>query len=101
PCEAASLTQLLTRLIIAFGLLRRGVIHLYARLRLERAQCFVAANHDFVALLKSFSDLDVGHAGDTRLDRAEKRLLPIDHEHALNLVLLGIARRRRRWRREC
>src|SRR5580704_9144408 len=95
PCPYAS-----ARLIIARWLLRRGVIDLHARLGLERAQRFVAAHDDFVALLQSLGDFDVGHAGNSGFDGAEEGLLAVHHEHALNLILFRIARRRRGWRRE-
>src|ERR1700733_10863436 len=100
PCQPNSalarplFSTALARLVIRGSLLRRGVVHLHAALGLERAEHLVAADDDFVALLKALRDFDVGDAGNPGLDRAEKRLLSVDHKHALNLVLLRIAGRR-------
>src|SRR5258708_10784473 len=81
-------------------LLRRAVVHLHLGLRLQGAQCLVAADHDLVAGLQTFSNLDVRDTGDAGLHGPEQSLLSIDHEHTLDFILFRIARGRRRRRRQ-
>src|SRR6202008_356856 len=78
------------RLIVRF--LGSGVVHFYAGLGLQSAEGLVASDHDFVALLQAFGNFDIGDAGDAGFHRPEYGFLSVDHEYALDLVLLGIAR---------
>src|ERR1700722_1276460 len=89
--RCASLT-----LTFFFRLLGRCVVHLDARRWFQRAQRFVAANHDLVAWLQSLGDFNVRHTADASLDRPKSRFLTVYHEHPLHFFLLGITRRRRR-----
>src|ERR1700758_222725 len=85
-------------LIAVFRLLWRRVVDLDARFRLQRAQRLIASDHNFIALLQALGHLNVGDSAYPRLDRTEDGLLAVNHKYALNFVLLGISRRRRRWR---
>src|SRR5258708_10195687 len=79
-------------------LLRSAVVHFYLGLRLQGAQRFVAADHDFVTGFQPLGDLNVSHAGNTCLDGQKHGLFSIHHKYALHFVLLAIAglwRRRR------
>src|SRR5580658_10380803 len=89
----ASPSLALLIVLLFFG---SGIIYLHACLGFERSQCFVASNNYFIADLQTLGDFDVRHARDSRFDRTEKRLFPVNDENTLNLVLFGIARRCRR-----
>src|SRR5882724_4756495 len=84
--------------LLVVGLLRRGIIDFDRRFRLQRAQGLVASGDDFIALLQTVGDLNVGDTADAGFDRAENSLLTVDDEDTLNLVLLGISARDR-WSR--
>src|SRR6267378_7047363 len=73
-------------------LLRRAVVHLHLRLRLQGAQCLVAADDDLVAGLQTFRNLDVCDTCDAGLNGSEQSLFSVDHEHALDFILFRIAR---------
>src|SRR5258708_32512006 len=84
--------------LLVVGLLRRGIIDFDRCFRLQRAEGLVASGDDFIALLQTVRDLNVGDTADAGFDRAENSLLAVDDEDALNLVLLVISARDR-WRR--
>src|SRR6202051_1100256 len=88
--HCASLT-----LTFFFRLLGNCVIYLDARRRFQRAQRFIASNHNLVAWLQSLGNFNVRHTADASFDGAKNRFLTVHHEHALHLFLLGITRRRR------
>src|SRR5216683_984904 len=60
-------------------LLRRAVVHLHLGLRLQGAQCLVAADHDLVAGLQTFSNLDVRDTGDAGRQGPEAAAPPASH----------------------
>src|ERR1700686_1741633 len=91
--HCASLT-----LTFFFRLLGNCVIHLDARRWFQRAQRFIAANHNLVTRLQSLGNFDVGHTADAGFDGAKNRFLSVDDEHTLHFFLLGITGRRRRRR---
>src|SRR5690242_15175060 len=66
-------------------LLRRAVVHLDLRLRLQRAQRLVAADDDLIAGLQTLGNFDVGDARNSGVHGAEQGLLAIHDENALNL----------------
>src|SRR5207302_4269845 len=84
--------------LLIFRLLRCAVVHLHLSLRLQGAQCLVAADDNLVTGFQSLGDFNIGHAGDARLDGQEHRLTSVNYEYALHFILFGIARRRRRRR---
>src|ERR1700676_1734106 len=102
PTEAASTAICISShsasltLSFFFRLLGRCVIYLDARRWLQRAQRFIAANHDLIARLQSLGNFDVGHTADASLNGAKNRFLTVDHEHALHFFLLGVTGCRRR-----
>src|SRR5260370_19010212 len=77
-------------------LLRRAIVHLHRRLRLQGAQRLVAPDDNLVSRFQTFCNLDVRDTGDARFNRPEHRLLAVHHEHTLHFVLFRVARR---WRR--
>src|SRR5277367_4156712 len=79
--------------LLIVGLLRRGVIYLDGRFRLQRAQRLVASHDDFVAGLQTLGDFNIRYAGNPGIHRLEYCLLAMDYEHALHFVLLRIAPR--------
>src|SRR3981189_3610743 len=83
-------------LIVLF--LRGAVVHLNLGLGLQRAQCLVAADYNFIAGLQALGNLNVGNAGNSRFHLAEHGLLGVDNEYALHFILFRIAGCWRRWR---
>src|SRR5713101_3967768 len=83
----------LALLIVLF--LRGGVIYLHLGLRLQSAQSLVAPDDDLVARLQSLCNLYVRDTSNSGLNRPEQSLFPVDHEYALDFVLLRFTRCRR------
>src|SRR5208337_705749 len=80
-------TKLLATLFLFFG---GCVIYFYAAPRTQCAQNFVAAGYDFVAILKSFDDFDVGGGGDSGVDGHEFGFMIAQDEDALNFFFVFI-----------
>src|SRR6266568_2446754 len=79
-------------------LLRRAVVHLYRRFRLQGAQRLVAPDDNLVSRLQTLCNLDVRDTGDAGFNRPEHRLFAVHHDHTLHFILFRVARRRG-WRR--
>src|ERR1700676_1232898 len=93
--HCASLT-----LTFFFRLLGNCVIYLDARCWFQRAQRFIAANHDLIAWLQPLGDFNVRHTADASFDGPKNRFLTVHYKHALHFFLFGITWSGRRGRGE-
>src|SRR5579872_1734642 len=80
-----------------FFFLWGGVVYFYAGARTQRAQHFVAAGDDFVALFQSLDHFDVGGACDPGVDRNKFCFVIAQYEYALNFLVVFYFGSFHRW----